>query len=554
MPPPEKIPYGLINYNPIYEWDRARARKSLDELYRETLRLADYEISWYRSRGKSKGACAKAIRVIALLLFVLSTLIPLLSFMVSHKVATETLLYAGYLMTGIAAGLLLYDRYYGFTNSWTRFVLTGQDLASMRNELVDNWQTILLNTLPLNPSGYNEMIVLLLTFRSKFNDVVRTETKVWAKEFQQGLYDLSKELKTQNEQFKAEVEKQRAESVSKSASEPQARDVSQLQKDEQIALLQQAINENVDTWKTTIKNYTGVAIGLRVSGPEQQRNGDSSYCLQFSVNKKEALSAEELTAVPAVVFSHGYRIPTDVIETGAIKASTFTAENINIPKPLGCSIGRQNVEKSGTLGLRVRLADGKIYGMSCYHVLFPNELAKKRFNIHKPDSSNIIQPNFICSPSAPDVTCGVLHPLGQVSHGELSPTIDCGFFETTTEDIDSNIYRLPTATRIYDIKAGDERRALAVKFCGRTSGPEIITGVVFAISASPQVEYDEVPPLSFRNVIQLKIKACKGDSGSVVLTEDNLLLGMIFAVSDDQEYAYIIPMRTIYNRYPFIVA
>jgi hypothetical protein len=567
---PIQVTGSLIEFEPLNKWDNELAKQKLDEIFRKSLLLADAKIGWYKSNGQKKGMASKIIRSISIVFFIASTLMPYLSVLFSNTTMTLTngkadsmvqvssdshttlFLYLGYILAGVGGGILLFDKYYGFSNSWVRFVLARIDLETMRNSFAENWQILYFNNLPLSPISFSNMLNALLKFQEAFYGTIRSETEVWAKEFQQNLQELASAIKVQGENFKADIEKQQKESAAFATSrETQSSYFSMLPQSEQFNLLKRAIDENRDKWQSTIKNYTGVSIGKKVQNEDQIVVDPGTYCLQFNVTEKNKdITQDNIHAVPPFISSHGYWIPTDVLETGAISSGVFSGQDLPLPKPPGVSIGRQNINAAGTLGMRVELSDGQLYGLSCYHVLFPEELKKGTYEIKRNQTGNIINGNEIISPASIDGNDFSL--LGEVSHGLFNNYMDCAFFKTTADDIDKSIYHLSTATAIHDLLTSDEKN-LKVKFCGRSSGV-VEEGVVFTISNAPTITYfkgaDE-ESFKFSDMILLKIQCAPGDSGSVVLTKDNKLLGMIFAVGTG--YAWAISMRGIYNNFPFTV-
>ena len=561
----------LIAFKPLGRWDNVLAPKKLDELYDKVIALADSKINWYKQSNKTNGNLSKIIRLIAILLFIGCTLMPYLSVLFGNKttvtsakigttVAVSTAgdamiyLYIGYIFAGLGGGILLFDKYYGLSDSWTRGVLTLLDLENMRNEFVESWQDLYFNNVPLTPAGFGVMITALLNFQDNFHNTVKAETQAWATAFQQNLQDLMSAIKTQGDTFKAGIAQQRQDSAAACAASASSNDISTLPPAQQISVIKQAIADNRAAWKSNITNYTGVSIGKKVQGDNQDVTDPGTYCIQFNVTQKGGVSADSIHSVLPFIFSQGYRIGTDVIETGAITSGVFSGENLPLPKPPGCSIGRANVDAAGTLGLLVKLSGDQLYGLSCYHVLFPAELKAQTLEIKINDSSKIINTPEVVSPGPIDVTNEQpVSILGDVSHGQLNNFIDCGFFKTDAGKIANPIYQLPQATTIYDLQTSDEK-TLQVKYCGRASGPGM-TGVVFTVSNAPTITYFPNTPnemkLDFTDVILLQTNAQGGDSGSVVLTTDNQLLGMIFAVGTG--YAWAISMRGISNNFPFTV-
>lgn len=322
----------------------------------------------------------------------------------------------------------------------------------------------------------------------------------------------------------------------------QGLDFNSLSGDEKFALVSAAIKENKESWKNSIKNYRGVSIAEKLVGKELLSTKQLS--IRFNVSKKEELPEGAVNAVPVCVFYKGYKIPTDVLETGEATAMGNTIDPGKMPRPLGSSIGRAATNFSGTLGISAMLTiDGvKHYcGLSCYHVLFPEELKKKRFLIESSADSNIIQPRTINSPSRIDHN--PQFNIGLAAKGKFTDFVDIGFFTTDRDSITDKVMDVDQPAKLHDLKKTDEG-TLQVKICGRTSG--MVTGTVFAVSTDPYINYfknDTAAAFTheLKGLIQVKMKAAEGDSGSAVLTvQGNELVGILVAC--DTEYSYVIPV------------
>lgn len=318
---------------------------------------------------------------------------------------------------------------------------------------------------------------------------------------------------------------------------------SSLTQSEKYQLLDAAIKENKASWKMTYANYAGVSIGNKLVGRDKVITDE--LAIRFSVINKVPLREDAKTSIPDHIFYGGYKIPTDVIETGNIVASVSPIGPNVRPRPLGSSIGRTNSGYAGTLGLRAKLnVNGTILtcGMSCYHVLFPQELMKGVRDIFSPTDNNINDLHDVVSPSQLDNNSQ--RGIGNVVAGSFTPYIDIGFFETTGQSVAKDIFSFKPIASIYELSSTDVN-TLQVKLCGRTSG--IVQGTVVSASTHPDVLYFENTPKWFKHelqdLIQIEINAAAGDSGAAVVTLSNELLGIL--VATDNYYAYVIPIRAI---------
>ncbi|MFH7040173.1 hypothetical protein ACHRVY_19720 [Flavobacterium plurextorum] len=318
-----------------------------------------------------------------------------------------------------------------------------------------------------------------------------------------------------------------------------------LTQSEKYQLLDAAINENKASWKAAYANYAGVSIGNKLIGSEKTDTGE--LAIRFNVVNKVSLAQDARVAIPDYIYYAGYKIPTDVIETGDIVASVTPIGPKVMPRPLGSSIERVNSGYAGTLGLRAKVnVNGNVVlcGMSCYHVLFPEELKKGVREVFSPDDSKILNSHGVVSPAMLDLNNTMQRGIGNVVTGYFNSYVDIGFFETTRELAAKDIYSFKPIKSIYELTLNDVN-TLKVKLCGRTS--VVVQGKVVSVRTDNDIIYFKGTSKQFKHeiqdLIQVEVQAAAGDSGSAVVTIEDELLGIL--VATDNHYAYIIPMHAV---------
>lgn len=138
------------------------AFKELVKKYRE---VAD----WYMDEKRSKSRISKRLRAIAVALGVAGGISPIVSVF-----ASQVNSYVGYGLLGLAGGVQLIDRYFGFSASWTRCLATGMELSSKALQLQFDWH---LNV----AKGVSEVErwTMLKEYSETLGATVRLETQAW---------------------------------------------------------------------------------------------------------------------------------------------------------------------------------------------------------------------------------------------------------------------------------------------------------------------------------------------------------------------------------------
>jgi hypothetical protein len=537
----KKAAENLLTYTPLTLWDQQQAQAKLDELYNSALALADDTIRWYHSYRTRKGKWAKGIRVIAVALLVCSTLMPYFASITSFGTKS---LYIGYLLAAIGGGLLLLDRYYGYSTSWIRFVLTGMSLEAQRNSFVEHWQIVYIQNQPLSVNSFCFLVNEISMFREAFSNAVKTETETWALEFEQSFKDLATALKSQTEQLKTQFEQrqQTTQSTLQTAVQSVAVDIP-------AEVFEEAIVNNFERWKV-LYNVVAVAHGKKYS----DGNLVSSNALVFIPPIKLVEGQAEFNLIPKGILytaSNGvtYNLPTDVRPAGgrftAVGQTPALLCDRDIPKRPGCSISRKDVnDDTGTLGLKV-FKGVNAYVLSCYHVLCAPELALGRLTF---SAQTQVGSNRIVSPSREDSNGG--SELGSVEDGELNNMLDGAIMAVDgTISISNKICSL-------DRRPGEPLEVVkkhadmhhAVISVGRTSG--ILKGAIEFHSSPCDVDYvinGKVKTITFQQIILTDQLALPGDSGAAVTDNDNNVIGIL--VASTKQMSCVIPIQRLLTRF-----
>jgi hypothetical protein len=203
-------------------WDNDDVRASLDRLYADVLEASQATERWYWRNKSRKAFWSQLIKWLALTLTGLGAIVPV-ALMVWPSGSTlqvgdfDSGLLTSLLM-GLAAGLVGFDRAWGFSSGWTRYVLTATAIRNACEEFRMDW--ILLRsqlTSLADPARASAMIERAKTFHLSVEALVLKETQDWAAEFQNSLAQLEKDVKAKASQVKAEREKAEQERATTAA-------------------------------------------------------------------------------------------------------------------------------------------------------------------------------------------------------------------------------------------------------------------------------------------------------------------------------------------------
>jgi len=159
------------------------------------------ELDWYVTSKKRKGLCSRWLRSFAIAFTALGGAVPILNSMGLKQVGSVELSQLGYLFLGIAGALVGFDRYFGFSTSWMRFVTTMIGIEKSREQFRLDWLT-LCQRLSRIQSGKSDdyaaateaMLARARDFLMETKAATEKETEAWVAEFQTNLSQMEKDL------------------------------------------------------------------------------------------------------------------------------------------------------------------------------------------------------------------------------------------------------------------------------------------------------------------------------------------------------------------------
>ena len=173
----------------------------------------DVELGWYYRKKHNRSFTSQGLRFSALALSVVGGLVPVLVSVFGVRPAWAWLSpfsavrfgQLGYLFLAIAGGLIVLDKYFGYSTGWMRYIVAMQAIEKAREVFRLDWSA-LTRSLATTPSGtpeYTEVVERMIArVRSaivEVKDHSEKETQAWILEFQTNLAQFEKDLKSQME-------------------------------------------------------------------------------------------------------------------------------------------------------------------------------------------------------------------------------------------------------------------------------------------------------------------------------------------------------------------
>ena len=171
-------------------------------------------IAWYYAKKPWKAWGSQVLKLATLLATALGGLIPIIAAFGwspfhggTAQVNTLQFNQVGYLCFALAAAFLGFDRYFGYSTGWMRYITTAMALeTALRNFRLD-WARATAAQGGVAPSGENLEALLkkIQDFCVAARALVEKETQAWVTEFQSNLSELEKDAKAAIEKAKSSV-------------------------------------------------------------------------------------------------------------------------------------------------------------------------------------------------------------------------------------------------------------------------------------------------------------------------------------------------------------
>lgn len=169
-------------------------------------------IAWYLRGRRLQGRLSKALTLTTLLLAAFGGLLPMFG---AAKIelpllgAPDTYNLYGYIAFAGAGACLIFDRLFGFSSAWMRYITTSQTLQRKLEAFDLEWLAIWLKVDKGQPNAdqQEDLLELLRRFRMETLEVVEKETQTWIAEFSRNLMKLDSIARAGKENLESRLAK-----------------------------------------------------------------------------------------------------------------------------------------------------------------------------------------------------------------------------------------------------------------------------------------------------------------------------------------------------------
>jgi hypothetical protein len=162
---------------PDLVWVGDQAIESLHVLFRTAETRAINTIAWYLRHKRGKAWWSRGLRAAAILLGVAGGLTPLVHSANPHVVDLSW----GFVALGASAGCVLFDRFFGYSSSWMRYMLAvaaiQRALGAVQHKWARAWAEI--GAGPISPEQREGLLAIIAELVDTVGAQVESETTQW---------------------------------------------------------------------------------------------------------------------------------------------------------------------------------------------------------------------------------------------------------------------------------------------------------------------------------------------------------------------------------------
>lgn len=190
-------------------WTAENVTTSLHTLREYVEAEATRQMQWYYVKRIWKARMSAAMRVVSIVCFTLGGLVPIFKAALRPGTAAPGSFdfgQLGYLLIGIGAGCIGFDRFFGYSSGWMRYITTAFAIEKSLEEFKFDWAARMARFAGHTPA--TDEVLQFIEVSKQFSLAVKgqvdQETKAWVAEFQSNLAQLEKDLKERAETAKSE--------------------------------------------------------------------------------------------------------------------------------------------------------------------------------------------------------------------------------------------------------------------------------------------------------------------------------------------------------------
>ena len=173
-------------------------QESIGVLYEYAEASAIGSIRWYGKQKRRKAVMSRTLRGFAIVFTIAGGLTPIIAALGWSGTIVGQI---GYLLLGLAAACIGFDKFFGFSSGWMRYIKTKMTIERALTDFRLDWAMMVAKLRENSPTTdqVQLMIQRVKEFLLAVNNQVEQETQAWVSEFKTNLAEVEKSAKEQSE-------------------------------------------------------------------------------------------------------------------------------------------------------------------------------------------------------------------------------------------------------------------------------------------------------------------------------------------------------------------
>lgn len=191
-------------------WNRYNDKspeEALKQLYEDTHELSKTKRDWYWTSIKTKRWTSLSVRLLAFLLLLVGTALPLLAGLSNDAAARLTCTQVAVVLLAAAGLLQVADKIFGWSTGWMRYITTATDMEAATSGFDIDWSKYLLaKSGPLEAADIRALFALSEGLERQLMKLQTEETNKWVSDFNAGVSLLDSLIKAQRDETQKQLE------------------------------------------------------------------------------------------------------------------------------------------------------------------------------------------------------------------------------------------------------------------------------------------------------------------------------------------------------------
>jgi hypothetical protein len=186
-----------------FGWDDYKNKpfdEELSAIYSHAKNTSDAKCTWYWKSIKMKRRISQCIRLLAVILLIVGTILPILAGITDDHEIRLLCTQIGVVALAVAGLLQIADRVFGWSSGWLRYITTATAMENLTRKFELDWASYIVDKgSNIGNSDIKPLFDIAKRFEDDISKLQSDETDTWVKEFNSSVAYLGEMIKSQRD-------------------------------------------------------------------------------------------------------------------------------------------------------------------------------------------------------------------------------------------------------------------------------------------------------------------------------------------------------------------